>query len=75
MLEMIIPKTLVIILTKCQVIQMFQQQLSISEILSLYSAFTQKVITQDTETLGWCPTGSVLPMGRRCLFSLGWPPF
>ena len=65
MLEVIIPKTLVIILTKCQVIQMFQQKHSISEILSLYSAFTQKVIAQDIEILGWCPTGSVLPHGQK----------
>ena len=27
------------------------------------------------EILGWCSAGSAYLMGRKYLFSLGWPPF
>ena len=29
----------------------------------------------DFEILGWCPWVQSYLIGRRCLFSLGWPPF
>ena len=43
--------------------------------LILAVIMTITVSPREIEILGWCLAGSVLPMGRRCHFSLGWPPF
>ena len=41
---------------------------------STSSDYTTNNQPWDSQVLEWCLAWSVLPLRRRCLFSLGWPP-